>query len=356
MFSIGNCDLGEKVLVVAEIGNNHEGDSDLAKKMIELAAQAGVGAVKFQTFITDYYVAGSNEDRYRKLESFRLSFREFQELRDCAADQGVIFLSTPFDLESAAFLNDLVPAFKISSGDNTFYPLLAAVARTAKPIILSTGLSPVGEINRAIRIIREIWDSECSEEGDSMGDLALLHCVSSYPVPDDQAELFKIRALENLLNSSWLERYLGTGMRTTVGYSDHTLGIEAAVLSVAVGARIVEKHFTISKDFSDFQDHRLSADPKEMKDLVVRIKRVEELIRAESLLTRPQCEQGNSSALRRSIVAKRDLLAGKVLEFEDLVWTRPAGGLAPGQEKKLVGRSLVRGVKAGDQIDLGMVK
>lgn len=171
-----------------------------------------------------------------------------------------MFLSTPFDIESAHFLNDLVPAFKISSGDNNFFPMIDVIARTGKPIILSAGLTDMKQITLSKDFIQEIW----RELGINQ-EMAVLHCVASYPVPPQEA---------NLLAITQLRKQLGV----TIGYSDHTIGIEAAVLSVALGARIIEKHFTISKSHSDFHDHLLSADPHEFAQLVKRVREAVELL------------------------------------------------------------------------------
>ena len=226
---IGDFDLARDILVVAEIGNNHEGSYTLAEEMIGLAAQAGAGAVKFQTIVSDKLVSPRQEERIQQLERFRLSYDEFERLSKVAQQENVLFLSTPFDLESARFLEPLVPAFKIASGDNNFFPMIDIIARTGKPIILSTGLMDLTEISKTKDFIEQIW-----HENDIDQELAILHCVVGYPTTPSDANLLAIRQLQKL--------------GVTVGYSDHTIGIEAAVLSVALGARIVEKHFTIAKD------------------------------------------------------------------------------------------------------------
>ena len=281
---IGDLDLDERVMVVAEIGNNHEGDFGLAQELIGLAAEAGVDAVKFQTFRTEHYVARRDRRRFEQLRSFELTIEQFdaipegtkdpgllkakkalkrkmpkrranqqywtesqfEKLAATAAAAGLRFLSTPFDLDSVRCLAGLVDAFKISSGDNTFFPLLQAVARTGKPVILSSGLATLDQLREAQAVI-------AGARGEPVArDLAILHCVSSYPVPPAEANLAVIPRLREALGC-------------TVGYSDHTLGIEAAGVSVALGARIVEKHFTHDRNHSDFRDHRLSADPAELR-------------------------------------------------------------------------------------------
>lgn len=329
---IGSLNPGERVLVVAEIGNNHEGDPDLAEALIGLAAAAGADAVKFQTFRTESFVSRSDADRFRRLKSFELAPQQFERLAGAARRAGVLFLSTPLDLDSARFLEPLVAAYKVASGDNTFMPLLETIAETGKPIIISTGLATFEEVARARRTVERVWrDLGVRQE------VALLHCVSSYPTEARDANLAAIGTLKR-------------AFECTVGYSDHTLGIEAAVLAVAAGARIVEKHFTIDKHLSDFRDHRLSADPDELAALVRRIRDVEAML-GDGTRTPRACERDVITALRRSAVAGRDLPAGTVLGPQDIAWVRPGGGIAPARASELIGRRLAGRVAAGERLD-----
>ncbi len=334
---VGDFDTDARVLIVAEIGNNHEGSCALAEDMIGQAAAAGVDAVKLQTFRTEDYVSRRDDARFERLKSFELSHEEFTRLAAVARQEGVIFLSTPFDLESVGFLDALVPAFKIASGDNTFYPLLDVVTRTGKPIMLSTGLADTIRIRQAKAVIETAW-AECGVDP----GLALLHCVSSYPVPPAQANLAAIGNLRAEFDC-------------TIGYSDHTLGIEACRVAASLGARIIEKHFTLDKNHSDFRDHQLSADPAEMGDLVQAIRQVEVLLGSGE--KRPQeCEQSAERAMRRSIAAARDLACGAVVTYEDITWVRPGGGLPPGNEHVILGRKLAKSVRGGDRITLESVQ
>lgn len=325
---IGNRDLDRDVFVVAEVGNNHEGNYALAEELVRLAAQAGADAVKFQTIVPEKLVSPAEVERVRQLRRFQLTYDQFERLAGVAARHGVLFLSTPFDLDSARFLAPLMPAFKIASGDNDFFPLLEVVARTGKPVILSTGLMGLEEARRSKAFLEDVWRGEGVR-----GELALLHCVVSYPTPPDQANLLAIRELQAL--------------GVTAGYSDHTIGIEAAVLSVALGARIVEKHFTIAKDHSDFRDHQLSADPVELAELVRRVRAVDGLLGDGCKRLQP-AELAAAPRVRRSIVAARDLAAGTVLGPDDLSWVRPAGGLPPGREAELLHKTLIRPVRRGE--------
>jgi N,N'-diacetyllegionaminate synthase len=327
---IGPCDLKQEVLVVAEIGNNHEGSYERAERMIARAAEAGAGAVKVQVIVPDRLVSVSQAERIRQLSRFQLSQVQFEQLAEVARRHNVLFLATAFDLQSARFLAPLVPAFKIASGDNNFFPLLETIARLGKPVILSTGLMGLADVRRSKDFIERVWH----EEG-LAAELAVLHCVVNYPTAPTDAHLLAIRSLQTL--------------GCTVGYSDHTLGIEAAVLAVALGARIIEKHFTLDKNQSDFRDHQLSADPAELTELVRRVKQAQILLGSgEKRLQSAESDVVRS--VRRSIVAGRDLEAGAVLHWDDLSWVRPGDGLAPGQERLVLNRKLARTIRKGEMI------
>ena len=328
---IGHIDLDTDVLVVAEIGNNHEGDPALAAEMVRRAAASGAGAVKFQTFHTEQYVRPSDADRFARLKGFELTRDAFVDLAALAGREGVLFISTPFDLDSAAFLSEIASAIKISSGDNTFWPLIRAAAEGGKPMLMSCGIASLAEIGEARALVERTWDASGVAQ-----ELALLHCVCAYPVPPEQANLAAIGRLREEFGC-------------TVGYSDHTLGIEAAALSVAAGARIVEKHFTLDKHHSDFRDHQLSADPEEMTALVRRIREVETLLGDGAKTLRP-CERDLVVAVRRSIVARRDLPAGACLGWDDITWVRPGGGVAPGCEQDVLGRRLNQSLRSGQAV------
>jgi N,N'-diacetyllegionaminate synthase len=331
---IGPIDLNQDILIVAEIGNNHEGSYTLAEELIGQAAQAGVGAVKFQTFRTEQYVSCQDKARFDQLKSFELTSNEFEKLSKVAYEAGLLFLSTPFDLESARFLNTIVPAFKIASGDNDFYPLLEVVAETGKPIIMSTGLADLTQIRYSKTFIEKTWRDLAIEQ-----QLAILHCVSSYPTPPNEANLAVIP-------------YLRRELQSVVGYSDHTMGLEAAVLAVALGARIIEKHFTIDKNFSDFKDHQLSADPQELVQLVQRVKDVSTLLGSEGKIVQ-QSEAANIKAVRRSIVARSDLPKGRTISWEDITWVRvSSGGLRVGKEHLVLGKTLFKPMLMGEPITI----
>ncbi len=333
---IGSLDTAFRVLLVAEIGNNHEGSFTLAEEMLGRAAESGAHAVKFQTFRANRYFSSETPAVLERYTRYQLTCPQFESLKKTADSLGVVFLSTPFDVESAVFLNGLVPAFKIASGDNTFYPLLETVAGFGKPVIMSCGLAQEDVVARAKARIEAVWETT-----GRAAELALLHCVTSYPTPAGEANLRTIASLR--------ERFGGL-----VGYSDHTLGIEAAVLAVALGARIVEKHFTLDKNLSEFRDHALSADPEEFRQLVERVAQADAMLGQEG---RPAlaCEEPCRVAVRRSVAAARDCRAGERLSRADLCWVRPGGGVLPGQEELLEGRVLVRDVREGERLFPDMV-
>lgn len=327
---IGHIDLDREVMIIAEIGNNHEGSVELAEEMIGLAADSGADAVKFQTIVPELLISVDQAERMAQLKRFSLNFDEFERLAKVAKSENVLFLSTPFDMESVKFLDPLVPAFKIASGDNQFFPLLKEIAKTAKPILLSTGFLDLEGTVRSRDFIFDVWEEEGIKQ-----ELAALHCVSCYPTSPSDANLLAVRVLQSL--------------GITVGYSDHTLGSEAAVLAVALGARIIEKHFTVNKKHSDFRDHQLSADPDELAELVKRVKTAIQMLGSNEKRA-SECEEAVKEAARRSIAAKVDLEMGVRLEWDHLCWVRPGSGLAPGKEQEIIGRVLRRPLNRGELI------
>jgi N,N'-diacetyllegionaminate synthase len=329
---IGKIDTKKKVMIIAEIGNNHEGSYTLAEEMIGLAAESGADAVKFQTIIPEKLVSIKQTERINQLKKFQLSYEQFTKLSKFASQEGVIFLSTPFDIDSSIFLNDLVPVFKIASGDNDFYPLIQTIAGTGKPIIMSTGLMNFDEIEKTALFIRNIWKMNHIEQ-----ELALLHCISTYPTPKEDVNLLAINVLKQIAD--------------IVGYSDHTLGIEAAVLSVAFGARIIEKHFTIDNNYSDFHDHKLSSNPSEFKKMVYQVRSAEKMI-GDGNKVPSYLEKESKQNIRRSIVANQNLSAGHKLKLENFDWVRPGFGVEPGKEKNLIGKKIKQAVNAGAIIEM----
>jgi N-acetylneuraminate synthase/N,N'-diacetyllegionaminate synthase len=328
---IGSVELDREVLIVAEIGNNHEGNFTLAVELIGCAAEAGVQAVKFQTIVPERLVTADQEARLAALRRFKFSRAQFEELARYAHRSGVMFMSTPFDPACVEWLAPLVPAFKIASGDNDHVPLLRAVAGTGKPVVLSTGMAELEDIADARDILRDEW----RRRGHSNPGLALLHCVVSYPTEPGDANLAAIEALATL--------------GETVGYSDHTLGVEAAVAAVAMGARVVEKHFTLDKNQSDFRDHKLSADPADLAELVRRIRLVEAM-RGVPEKTIVAAERPAITAVRRGAYATRNLPVGSALSHDDIAYLRPRLGLSPAEADRRIGTPLAKPARAGEPL------
>ncbi|MGE3316487.1 MAG: N-acetylneuraminate synthase family protein [Planctomycetaceae bacterium] len=294
--------------------------------MVRAAAECGVDAVKFQTVRAGQLVSRKETARFERLTSFELSDAEYLELSRLAHELGLLFVSTPLYLDAVAMLEPLVDAYKIASGDNDFLPLIEKVAQTGKPVILSSGVSTLAQVEAAVATVRRIRGSDAP--------LGVLQCVSSYPTPPGEAQLSAIPLIAQ-------------NFRCVTGYSDHTLGIDACVLAVGAGARILEKHFTLDKNLSDFRDHALSADPAEMRELVCRVRAAEAMLGDGDKRIQP-CEEAEAVTIRRSIAAARDLKQGATITASDLKWIRPGSGLRPGQEAVLIGRRLRRDLAADE--------
>lgn len=327
----GTFETRHRTMIIAEVGNNHEGSFAAAEELVGRAAESGVDAVKFQTFKTEQFVSPLQPERVARMKKFELSYEQFGKLAVQARKANIGFVSTPLDLESARFLGGIVDVMKIASGDNDFPEIIREAASSGKPLIISTGLAEPSDIAYAKAYARRVW-----QERKHHGALALLHCVSSYPVDASEANLGAIREMQALYGDS----------DTLVGYSDHVLGIRASVLAVAVGARIIEKHFTLDRNYSDFRDHQLSADPAMLKQMVQEIREVEQLVGAGVKVPQP-AELAARESIRRSIAAARDLAPGEVVTLDALVWLRPGTGIRPGHESQVLGRKTKRTVKAG---------
>lgn len=304
VLKIGNFDTDKKVLIIAEIGNNHEGDYSLAKELVSLAAEAGADAVKFQYIIPEKLISPTDRSRIEQLNRFKLKEQDYIKLAEEANRLGMLFLCTPFDLSVIDFLKELVPAFKIASGDNNFFPLIDKIAKTGKPVITSLGL---GQIIHA-KQLQEYFFEKWRQHGHQNPGLGLLHCVCSYPTPMEEASIIQIDKLKSL--------------PVTPGYSDHTLGIKACELAVARGARIIEKHFTKNKNQSSYRDHKLSADQADFRKLVTEIRLCEKIVGnalQEAIL---KCERSNLPLVRRTASSKRLIMKGEVFKISDLNFFR----------------------------------
>ena len=324
--SICNQNLDKEIFVVAEIGNNHEGNLQNALDLVDAASHTGVNAVKFQTFIPERFYSASEVSRIEKLNKFKLSQEDFKKIKDFARSKGLIFFSTPLDIDSAQFLNNIQPLFKISSGDNTFWPLIKEISSYKKHTIISTGASGFHELDRIYKYF---------ETNNQLSNLSFLHCVSSYPVPMNQANLLMIKKLS--------KRY----KNINIGYSDHTLGIDAACCAVALGAKIIEKHFTLDKNFSDYRDHQLSAEPDEMKLLVKKVRDIQKLMSPNQPDIQP-CEEENLKLIKRSMAAANNIKEGEELSLKDIMYVRPGFGFSGEMENKLLGKKTSKFISKGE--------
>ena len=300
-----NFNLKKKVFIIAEVGNNHEGNFSIAKKLVRLAAKAGADAIKFQTFKTENFIRKKEINRFKQLKKFELSYEQFKSLKKLAHIKKIKFISTPLDLESADFLIKNADLIKIASGDNNFFPLIEKVLKSKKSIIISTGMINILQIKDLTNYIYKVIGKKSAVKR-----IALLHCVTSYPVEDEFANL---RSVEYLIKNSKL----------TIGYSDHTIGNEACIAAVAMGAKIIEKHFTINKKFSKFRDHALSADYIDLKNIVSGIRKVEkQLGRFNKEIQKP--EKKLIKIVRRAAYANKDIFPGEKLTTENINFLRPA--------------------------------
>ncbi|AEH44615.1 N-acetylneuraminate synthase [Thermodesulfatator indicus DSM 15286] len=320
--------------IIAEAGVNHEGKMDLAKRLIEEAKEGGADAIKFQSYKAETLASKyspaywdttkeptkSQYELFKKYDKFWK--KEFEELKKYCDDVEIEFLSTPFDLESAKFLNDLMPAFKISSSDITNKPFIEYICQFEKPIILSTGASYIWEIEEAVFWIEKYGNP-----------LALLHCVLNYPTEDKNANLGMILDLKRKFPDK------------IIGYSDHTLPKDMKTLEVAVllGAVIIEKHFTFDKTLSG-NDHYHAMDKEDLKIFKSNLERIFELLGDFRKYALPSEEPARKNA-RRSLVAKKLIPKGKVIEYEDLTWKRPAHGISPKFIDEVVGKKVVHNIE-----------
>lgn len=332
---IKNRDLTRERILIAEIGNNHEGDSKLAIELAHAAVESGADVVKVQLINPERLVNSSQTQRIEQLTRFRLPMQTFEEMANIAHSKGALFMASAFDVDSLEEINPLLDGIKIASGDMDFHPLLIKAASLNKPMILSTGMSTLAEIKTSVDLIASSLAQPPVGNSNSLADqLALLHCVSLYPASLTDANLKVIQTLQKEFN-------------LTVGYSDHTLGIEAAVASLSLGARIIEKHFTLDKTRTTFRDHSLSADPADMRRLADVIHQYDAMLGSgEKNISEAEASMG--AAARRSIVASKDLLAGVILQESDFDCIRPRNGLSPVEISSLIGKKLKTSLKRHD--------
>jgi len=325
--------------IIAEAGVNHNGDISIAKKLIDAAKESGADAVKFQTFKTEEIVCkntkkaqyqientGKTGSQYDLIKSLELEENDFIELKRYSVDKGITFLSTPFDQQSADLLDEInVPLFKIPSGEITNIPLLEHIGKKHKPVILSTGMSTLGDIEDAISAL----NSSGTE------NITLLHCTSSYPAPFSSVNLSAMATL----------RY---AFRLPIGYSDHTEGITIPIAAAALGAAVIEKHFTLDKK-QPGPDHKTSLEPDELKAMVEAIRNVE-ISMGNGIKKPDDTEKENVLVVRKSLVAKRDIMKNSVLSEDDVTVKRPGSGIPPKYYPEIIGKKTKAEIKKDELI------
>ncbi|WP_326511599.1 N-acetylneuraminate synthase [Clostridium intestinale] len=317
----------KEVFIIAEAGVNHNGSKELAFKLIDKAKEAGVDAIKFQTFKAEKVVSkyadkaayqkastGSGETQLEMVKKLELSFSDFIELKNYSNEVGILFLSTPFDDDSIDFLNDLgMEIFKIPSGEITNLPYLIKIAKLRKPVIISTGMSSLAEIEYALNVLK---DNGCN-------DIKILHCNTEYPTPMEDVNLSAMKTIE-------------TAFKVEVGYSDHTDGIEIPIAAVAMGATIIEKHFTLDKNMEG-PDHKASLEPSALKAMVDAIRNVE-IALGNGIKSPSKSEMKNKKIARKSIVAAREIKEGEIFTEDNLTIKRPGNGISPIRWYEILGK------------------
>ena len=334
----------EKVLIIAEAGVNHNGSLKLAKQLVDVAAAAGVDIVKFQTFRAENLVSeqavqadyqkrnlgSSDQSQFSMLKKLELSQADHRILFEYCREKGVSFLSTAFDFESIDFLSTLNPEFwKIPSGEITNYPYLKRIAQFRKPVILSTGMSTLGEITAAMDVLEEF--------GLSRNQITVLHCNTEYPTPMCDVNL---RAMQTI----------AAELKVNTGYSDHTVGIEIPVAAAALGATVIEKHFTLDRNLTG-PDHKASLEPQELKAMVSAIRNVE-LALGDGVKRVSDSERKNKSIARKSIVAACPIKKGEFFSENNLTVKRPGDGISPMFWEQVLGKMAGKDFQADDLIEL----
>lgn len=316
------------VFIIAEAGVNHNGSIKLAKRLIDIASSAGADAIKFQSFKAknlltksarkaNYQFQNTNkqESQYDMIKKLELDFNAHKELISYCKKKKIIFLSSPFDLESVELLNDLnLEIFKIPSGEITNYPYLKKIGELNKKIILSTGMSKISEIQEALSVLLN--------SGTRKENITVLHANTEYPTPMKDVNL---KAMVSI----------GKKLEIDFGYSDHTLGIEVAIAAVSLGAKCIEKHFTSDTQLEG-PDHKASLDPNQLKAMITSIRNIE-LALGEEIKKPSESEMKNIQIVRKSIVAKTQIKKGDILSEKNITTKRPGGGLSPMKWEELIG-------------------
>lgn len=324
---------GEPTFIIAEVGSNHDGKLEQAKKLIDIAADAGADAVKFQAFKADkLFNIVKNKEVVDKLEKLELREEWYKELFDYTNEKGLIFISSVFDEDSVDLLDKLgVVAYKIASYELTHIPLLEYIAKKNKPVILSTGMANESEVKEAVECIYSTGNRQ----------VIILHCVSQYPAKPENINLKSLLTLKRIFDCP-------------IGFSDHTETIYAPIAAVALGAKVIEKHFTSDKSLPG-PDHAYALEPEELKQMVTAIREVGKMSGSEEI--KPTKSEINERKWRRAIYAACDISKGTVITKDMLMIVRPSpdGSLAPKYFKEVVGKKIKKNIKKGDFLTKEMV-
>lgn len=328
------------VYIIAEAGVNHNGDIQVAKEMIAIARESGVDAIKFQTFQAEKLVTaqsrkaayqqkttGNSESQLEMLKKLQLTQAEFMELKNYCNEVGIEFISTPFDMDSIDFLDRIgMKIWKIPSGEITNLPYLIKIAKTKLPVIVSTGMATLDEVAETISVLRKYGSQEIS----------LLHCTTEYPTPVEDVNLNAMLTMQNKFN-------------LPIGYSDHTMGTEIAIAAVAVGAVMIEKHFTLDRMMKG-PDHQASLEPVELKAMVRAIRNVEKAM-GDGIKKPAQSEIKNIQIARKSIVAARNIKHGELFTKDNLTVKRPGNGITPMKWFEVLGQKAMRDFEEDELIE-----
>lgn len=328
------------VYIIAEAGVNHNGSFDCAKKMVDLAKEAGADCIKFQTFIAENLVTkkadkanyqkkttDQNETQFEMLKKLELTFDEFVKLYNYCNSKEIDFMSTAFDLISIEFLEKLgVKKWKIPSGEITNLLYLIKIAQIKKPVILSTGMCTLKEVEEAIQVLKENGSSE----------IILLHCTTDYPTSYGDVNLFAMNTMK--------DRF-----KLPIGYSDHTMGIEVSLAAVAMGATVIEKHFTLDRSMEG-PDHQASLEPLELKKMIMGIRNIEKAL-GDSIKKPSESEKKNIEIARKSIVASKFIRKGEEFNEENITVKRPGNGISPMKWFNVLGQTAKKNYSEDEMIE-----
>lgn len=323
------------IYLIAEIGGNHEGDFEYAKKLTKLAAQSGADAVKFQIYTGDSLVNPKYDpDRNKHFKKFQLTQEQYMELAELCQELDITFMASVWDVDAFGYIDKYMPIYKVGSGDMTAYNLIKKMVLTGKPIILSTGLATFEEVKNVVSFVESIDSSYIAEK-----KLALLQCTSMYPIPFEDANLNVMMTYKDNFD-------------IPIGYSDHTTDMDAIEIAVAMGAEIIEVHFTDTREGKEFRDHKVSATKDEIQALIKKIKKIKTLQGSfEKKPTKSEVESGHTNSFRRGIYAKRELKAGEVIEEENLITLRPLVGIGADKFYDMVGKKVSNNIEALESVE-----